>query len=137
MNDLIRVRLSADIQIPIDHALQSCAERLTSVLDGFKLERDEDCRFDEYPAFIAEDFGVEIVLFGIPDDEPSDWYSLRVSTAAKLSVPEWHTALAHTFLQPLLHRQPPPGAWRLDLSHELAHYLHDHGIPGCKAMPAA
>jgi hypothetical protein len=137
MNDSDRVRLSADIQIPNEYALQACAESLTSVLRGFKLQPDEDCRFDEYPAFIADDRGVEIVLFGIPDDEPSDWYALRLSTAAKLSLPEWHTALAGTFLQALLHHQPPPGAWRLDLSEDLARYLQDHGIPGCKAMPAA
>jgi hypothetical protein len=137
MNDSVRVRLSADIQIPIDHALQACAECLTSMLVGFDLQRDEDCRFDEYPAFVADDHGVEIVLFGIPDDEPPDWYLLRLSTAEKRSVPEWHAALAGTFLQSLLHRQPPPGAWRLDLSDDLARHLQDHGMPGCKAMPAA
>jgi hypothetical protein len=137
MSESIKVELSAYAQLPITHELQDCADQLNSVLSGFKFERDEDSRFDEYPAFVAEACGIEIALLGIPYDEESDRYILQISTRVEFTVPEWHTALADTFLQALLHRQPLPGAWRLDLSDDLARYLQDHGIPGCKAMPAA
>jgi hypothetical protein len=137
MNEFVKVELSAYTQMPISYELQECADRLNLILSGFRLERDEESRFDEYPAFVAEACGIEIALLGVPYDEESHRYILQISTRVEATVPEWHTALADTFLQPLLHRQPAPGAWRLDLSDDLAKYLHDHGIPGCKAMPAA
>ena len=139
MKDEISVFLAAQVEIAPVQSFDECAKLLNAVLNGFDLRVDNDCRFDEYPAFIADALGVELVLFGIPlTDEieahdRSEHYVLRLSSHVKLPVLNWRAVAVGTFLTQILPLNALSPAHRVDLSGELADYLMRCGFKGCIA----
>jgi len=77
----------ADIVIQPAGSLEQTATALGRALGGLTFIKDEQGRFDEYPAFIAEKDGLRYALLGAPDpandlrDEPIDDFNLLVQPA--------------------------------------------------------
>jgi hypothetical protein len=138
MSNTTSIRLEANIEIPATSDFDLCAQRLNSVLSGFCLVKDVDCRFDEYPAYVADSFGVEIVLFGIPDvdvDEiPPKEYILQLSTYGAKSVLEWRETTRGSCLGQLLMETTATASDVLNLSDQLASNLRAEGIEATTSL---
>lgn len=78
------MRTFAQIGIGPVGSLGETAEILGRVLGGLLFLEDEQRRYDEYPAYIAEEKGVRYALLGVPApgcdlrDEPTNDFALMV-----------------------------------------------------------
>lgn len=68
----------AVIAIEASHSLAETAQMLNGIIQGFLLNEDQSGRFEEVPAYVDCKGGIEVQLLGIPEDEASDHYILRV-----------------------------------------------------------
>jgi hypothetical protein len=66
------------VAIGADVPFEGVAKILNGCLRGFCLLEEETGRFEEIPAYVDEQSGVEVQLFGIPEGEDDDHYIFKV-----------------------------------------------------------
>ncbi|UXH76181.1 hypothetical protein [Roseateles amylovorans] len=132
MTDNQEKYLIARVDIPAVEALELVADRL-SQLTGFVFKEEATGRYDEVPAFIAEQNEVEFILFGVPEGE-SGSYELKFRCETDRSIEAMLTRDAEGFLRQFV--SDKSGAF-MDYSDTLAQALIRHGIQGCRPIQPA
>ncbi|MDM5181347.1 hypothetical protein PO883_29640 [Massilia sp. DJPM01] len=113
--------LLASVEIPSLEPLDTVARRLESAIDGTSFEMDESGRYEEVPAFVARHAGSgsTFILFGIPDGEECDAYTLEFSAATDLPIGDFQE-IAPDFVKSFLCEKEANARGYLDYSDELA-----------------
>ncbi|QBE65064.1 hypothetical protein [Pseudoduganella lutea] len=126
----------AEVEISSAMPLDETAEKLGEVLGGIIFEREETGRFEEVPAFVAKDdkSGVTFVLFGIPDGEICDAYTLECSAETNLSIQGFKN-MTSGLLNQIISEKEVNSRGYFDYSDELAQALTGKGIMSLKSSP--
>lgn len=103
---------------------------------GGTFEREETGRFEEVPAFVAKDdnSGTTFVLFGIPEGETCDAYTLECSAETGLSIQEFSRKL-FGFMRNIFVEKNVNARGYFDYSDEFAAKLMANGISATKSAP--
>ncbi len=124
--------------MPVSESLDALIDRLNRLMPGFILQEELTGRYEEVPAFVAEQDGMEFVLFGIPAGEPDgDGYVLEFDCATNLSIEALLARDTGGFLRRFVSEKPVENGAFMDYSEELAQALVQHGIEGCKPIRPA
>ena len=88
MNKIFKRNILAEVEIASVMPLDEMASQLEGIIGGINFVREETGRFEEVPAFVAKvvNSGMNFILFGIPDGETCDAYTLECSAETVLSV---------------------------------------------------
>lgn len=116
--------------------LEEMAGKLGTVLGGLIFKREETGRFEEVPAFVAEDgnSGMTFILFGIPEGETSDAYTLECSAETELSIQEFRKN-SFGLISKILTPKEVNSRGYFDYSNELATALSASGVSASKSAP--
>jgi hypothetical protein len=126
----------ASVEVSSTLPLKEMARKLSAIIGGFIFENDDTGRFEEVPAFFAKDnsSGMTFVLFGIPEDETCDAYTLQCSVETELSIPDFSRSLfgfmSNIFVEKNINKRG-----YFDYSEELATALTVNGISATKSTP--
>jgi hypothetical protein len=126
----------ANVEVSSAIPLEDMARKLSAIIGGFTFEYDGTGRFEEVKAFIAKDnsSGTTFVLFGIPEDETCDAYTLQCSVETELSIPDFSRRLfgfmSNIFVEKNINKRG-----YFDYSDELATALTVNGISATKSTP--
>lgn len=127
--------LLARVEIPISESLDDFADRLNRLITGFIFKEEMTGRYDEVPAFVAEQEGMEFVLFGVPEGEPDDERCvLEFECATDLPIETLLARDASEFLRQFVSDKPVENEVFMDFSEELAWVLVQNGVVGCKPI---
>lgn len=126
----------AEVEISSALPLEDMARKLSAIIGGVAFEREDTGRFEEVPALIAHDdnSGMSYVLFGIPEGETCDAYTLECSAETGLSIPEFGKRLSR-FMSDILVEKDVNARGYFDYSDELATGLTANGISATKSAP--
>lgn len=117
--------LLATVFIPIIEPLQTCGARLAAVLDGVAFVAEETGRYEEVPAYVGSNGNAEFILFGVPDGESADEYSLQFSCTTEMSLRRLVIDSGISFLARVPTNKPVNGRGFVDVSLELCAHLND------------
>ena len=136
MDEISKKDILAVVEIPNVLPFDEMAGTLGAAIDGIIFEREETGRFDEVPAFIAKDVNssAKFILFGIPEGEYSDAYTLELSAETDLPIQEFRKSTL-TFLNSFLNEKGINCRGYLDYSDELANALRTKGIRASRSTP--
>lgn len=134
MSEVTTKYLLARVTVPITEDLYEFAGRLTQLIPGFIFEPEMTGRFEEVPACVAYQSGMEFVLFGAPEDESVDEYELKFKCETNLPLEVLLAQDAGGFVRRFAGEKPVDERGFLDCSQELAQLLVECGIPGCKPI---
>jgi len=135
MSEIRTKYLLARVTVPIDEDLDELAHRLTRLISGFTFEPELTGRFEEVPASVAQQDGMEFILMGAPEDEPdSDEYVLEFVSETDQSLEALLGQDPGGFVRRFVREKPENERGFLDYSLELAQVLVECGIPGCKPI---
>ena len=122
--------IRATVTLPVDMLFEGSAIHLEKILKGFHF-RDTD-RYDEVPAFVAQEADVTFTLFGIPEGETSDVYILKLSAETPLTLSEFKKTIPE-FISKIFTDKEMNSRGYFDYSEELANALCSAGMKGCEA----
>lgn len=127
--------LFAEVEVSSALPLEEMARELSTIICGFTFEREETGRFEEVPAFVAKDgSGVTFVLFGVPEGETCDAYTLECSAETELPIMEFKRNLLG-FMNGIFVEKNVNTRGYYDYSAELAAALAANGIDATKSAP--
>lgn len=91
MAELSKKYIIAEAEISAVISLVEMAAKLSSIIGGITFKQEVTGRFEEVPAFVADDgnSGMQLILFGIPEGETGDAYLLECSAETDLSIEEF------------------------------------------------
>jgi hypothetical protein len=124
----------ASVEVSSALPLEEMARKLSTIIGGFNFKYDDTGRFEEVPAFVAKDnsSGMTFVLFGIPEGETCDAYTLQCSVETELSISEFSKSLfgfmSNIFVEKNINKRG-----YFDYSDELATALTANGISATKS----
>lgn len=129
MNKISMKNILAEVEVSNALPLEATAQKLSAVIGGVIFEREETGRFEEVPAFVAKDdnSGMTFVLFGIPEGEICDAYTLECSAETGLSIMEFNRIL-FGFMKNIFVEKDINARGYFDYSYELAAALTMNGI---------
>jgi hypothetical protein len=135
MDAISRKYILATVEIPNDTSVEVLADRLGAVIDGIFFKEDEIGHFEEVPAFIAEDqkSNARFILFGVPDGEFSNAYTLELSAETDLPIPDFRKSTLK-FLNGILTEKDANSRGYIDYSDEMANALTKNGITAAKSI---
>ncbi|MFT5533282.1 MAG: hypothetical protein ACI802_001514 [Candidatus Paceibacteria bacterium] len=133
---IIALSLLAEVEVPSSLPLEEMARKLSAIIGGFTFEPEETGRFEEVPAFFAKDdsSGVTFILFGIPEGEICDAYTLECSAETELFIPDFSRSLLG-FMSNIVVEKNINARGYFDYSDELAAALTANGINATKSAP--
>ncbi len=133
MEAILTKHILAVVEIPNFLPLEKMADELEIAIDGIKFKKEDTGRFEEVPAFIAEDTNssAKFVLFGIPEGEFGDAYTLEFSAETDMPMREFKKSTLK-FLSSFLNERATNSRGFLDYSDDLADALNTKGIKTCK-----
>ena len=126
--------LLARVTVPIAECLDEFADRLTQLIPGFTFRPEITGRFEEVPACVAEQNGMEFVLFGVPEDELVDEYEVKFKCETNLPLEVLLAQDTGGFVRRFVGKKPVDERGFLDCSQDLAQLLVECGISGCKPI---
>jgi hypothetical protein len=126
--------LLARVTVPITDEMGVLADFLTNLIPGLTFEEDATGRFDEVPAFIATQDGMEFILMGVPEGETGDEYVLEFECETNLPLDEFLDSDTGGFVRRFVGGKVVDERGFMDCSRELAQLLIESGIPGCKPI---
>lgn len=133
MNTTATKNILATVEFPINTSLENLAAKLGMVFDGLSFEKESTGRFDEVPAFVAQQSSMTFVLFGIPEGESGDAYVLELSAETLLSIQEFRKNIPKFVSSFLIDKQINSRGY-LDYSEELVNALRSVGMADCKVI---
>ncbi|MFC5473537.1 hypothetical protein [Paraherbaspirillum soli] len=133
MDATLMNNIHAAVEFPIDIPLEDLAIQLEGVLGGLSFEREETGRFEEVPAFVAQQSGMTFILFGLPANELGDAFVLELSAETPLALQEFQKTVSE-FVGGILSDKEINSRGYFDYSDELANALRSVGMEGCKAI---
>ena len=131
MKSSLKKSILATVELPILMPLEDLALKLEEAIGDISFEREDTGRFEEVPAFVAEETNMAFVLWGVPEREHSDVYILEMSAETPLPIEEFRNSTLG-FASPFLHNKEPNSRGYLDYSDELANALCSRGIRAYK-----
>ncbi|MDR6393761.1 hypothetical protein [Herbaspirillum seropedicae] len=136
MGEISMKNILAVVEVSSALPLEEMARELSAIIGGATFEREETGRFEEVPAFVAKDnkSGMAFVLFGIPEGETCDAYTLQCSAETELSIPEFSRNLFGLMSNVLVEKAINARGF-FDYSNELASALTANGISATKSAP--
>ena len=126
-------RILASVEIPAELSIDDLAVELGRVLGGLTFERDDSGRFEEVPAFVSNQSGVEFILFGWPVDEESDAYVLELFARTPVAIQEFRQTIGGLLSTILVEKEKNSRGF-FDYSDELASALCSNGLMARKTM---
>ena len=122
------------VEIPNVLPLEELAGKLGMAIDGINFKKEMSGHFEEVPAFTAEDANsnAKFILFGIPEGEFGDAYTLEFSAETDAPIQEFKKSTIK-FLNELLNEKRINSEGFFDYSDELANALRVKGIKTCKS----
>ena len=123
----------AVVEIPNLVPFEEMANRLGMAIDGIKFEKEETGRFEEVSTFIGKDLNssAKFTLFGIPEGEFGDAYTLEMSAETALSIHDFKKSTIK-FMNSFIDEKIVNSRGYLDYSDELANALIMKGITAFK-----
>jgi hypothetical protein len=134
MTDTSEKHLSARVRVPAIAPLEVFANRFSEMMPGFNFEEELTGRYEEIPAFVAENDSMSFTLLGIPKGEPLDTYVLDFDCMTDLSIDALLDCDAGGFTRQFVKEKPSKNGFFVDFSQELAHLLVQRGILGCEPI---
>jgi len=116
--------ISAEVELSALISLSQTADLLERALGNVFEETD---RFDEVPAFMMKQGGVEFTLFGIPEGEVCDCYVLELIAETNRGI-EVLKKMGPPLIGSFLCERLPNGRGYIDFSDEFAAALQSVGI---------
>jgi hypothetical protein len=117
----------ATVEIQTCRALGDLAEVVETCIVGLAFEKEETGRFEEVPAYVAHDSGMEFVLFGRSEGDDRDPYVLQLSARTSLTIQEYRTCVLEFVGNVLVDKETDSRGY-LDYSKELAKALAEKGL---------
>ena len=126
----------AEVEVPGVIPLEEMAGKLGAIINGVFFEREETGYFEEVPAFVAKDVnsGMSFILFGIPEGEICDAYTLECSVETDLPIQEFRKKTLGLINRILIDKEVNSRGY-FDYSDELANALTRNGIMASKSSP--
>jgi hypothetical protein len=136
MDKISTKNILAEVEVPSALPLEDMAQKLGAIIGGITFEREDTGRFEEVPALVAKDdnSGMTFVLFGIPEGETCDAYTLECSAETRLSISEFSGHLSR-FMSNIFVEKDVNARGYFDYSDELATALTANGISATKSAP--
>jgi hypothetical protein len=123
------------VTVPTADGFYEFADRLSQLIPGFTFEEDSSGYYEEIPACVAWRGDVQFILFGTPEDEVNDGeYVLRFECRTDLPLESLPSQDPSGFVQRFVGHRTVNEHGYMDCSQELAQYMADLGIPGCKPI---
>jgi hypothetical protein len=129
ISEISMKNILAEVEVSSARPLEEMARELSAVIGGISFEREETGRFEEVPAFVARDnkSGMAFVLFGIPEGETCDAYTLECYAETRLSISEFSRNLFGLMSNVLVEKNINVRGY-FDYSDEFASALTANGI---------
>ncbi|MCE3608096.1 hypothetical protein LXA47_31490 [Massilia sp. P8910] len=136
MEKISMKNILAEVEVSSSISLEDMARKLSAVIGWTTFEREDSGRFEEVPALVAKDnnSGMTFVLFGIPEGETCDAYTLECSAETELSIPEFGRRLPR-FMSDIFIDKDVNARGYFDYSDDLANALSANGISATKSAP--
>lgn len=136
MDEISMKNILAEVEVSSVMSLEEMAGKLSVVIGGITFEREETGRFEEVPAFVAKDdnSGMRFILFGIPEEETCDAYTLECSAETELSIQEFSRNAIGLMSKVLIAKEVNSRGY-FDYSDEMASALTSSGISAAKSAP--
>ena len=126
--------LSARVRVPANEQLEALADHLSSLMPGFSFEEESTGRYEEVPAFVAENRSMHFVLLGIPEGERGNAYELKFYCTTDLPIDAVLDSDTGGFIRQFVCEKPLEKGMFMDFSQELAKLLIQRGVAGCKPI---
>jgi hypothetical protein len=127
--------LVASVTVPTDEGFYEFADRLSRVIPGFTFEADTSGYYEEVPACVAWRAEMRFILFGTPEDEVHDGeYVLDFECETDLPLEALPSQDPSGFVRRVVGHKTPSQRGYINCSQELAQFVTDLGIPGCKPI---
>lgn len=134
MTEQSEAYLIANVGLPATTTFAETVKKLSFFIPEFIFTEEETGRFEEVPAFIVTCKNCDLILFGIPEDEVSDYYLLEFTSDININIDEFR-AIAPKFIASFIVNKHVNHRGYLDYSNELATTLQSLGYDQCKALP--
>lgn len=133
INKNTRKYVTATVALPKTESLKDTAEKLNFIFPGLHLTFEDTGRYDEVPAYVAKNMGIDFTLFGIPDDEIGDSFLLKIKGEIDMPFSDFRK-ISPKFINNFLVEKSINSRGFLDYSEELLNILTSQGFDQCEAL---
>jgi hypothetical protein len=118
-----------EVEFNLPITLPDLAKRI-EMITGISMHYDHSDKYDEFPTFLGECAGLELILMGAPAEEATREIQLTIQMNTEFSFEKLWNDIPQ-FFHKIIYDKNPDGRGFVDCSEELAQELRSQGFLEC------